>query len=194
VTFLVTRESCRKAKISFSDEKLVELIPEEGLTPQQVAQLASIPAKDRHWILVYASGATDRILREHACWCARQAFARVDNPDSRSIQAIEVSERFARGEATLEELKIAQKAAAEAAYYAAYVDGVNTAWHAAMAAYNITWAADTAAAEAAVFTAYDTSWETLVKDLVSRLTEKDFLEKTKIETKQVVSRWKNLGV
>jgi hypothetical protein len=190
VKFLITRKSCRKANISFSDKKLAKLIPLKGLTPQQVAELTSISANKRHWLLVYTSGATDRILREHACWCARQALALVKNPDPQSIQAIEVAERYARGEATKEELNIARKAADDAAWhvnttvYAANAAAVWTAHYAAKAAAHA--AADAAAWYAGDFTA---TWEAQVKDLVSRLTENNFLEITK--TKQI-SRWKNL--
>jgi hypothetical protein len=197
VVFLITRNSYRKANVYYSDEELAKLIPAEGLTPLQVAELVSISADNRHWMLVFASGATDRILREHACWCARQALALVENPDPRSIQAIEVSERFARGEATLEELNVAWNAANAAAD--AYAADDNTAWAAYYATtYNTT--ADNAARSASWYAYYanvtDTARniirEAQVKDLAKRLTESNFSKK--IETKQVISRWKNLGV
>jgi hypothetical protein len=170
MTFLITRESCRKANACYSDKKLAQLIPSEGLTPQQVAELTNVPADDRHWILVHASGATDRILREHACWCARQALALVDNPDSRSIQAIEVSERFARGEATAKELKIAQKAAYDVAWRAADVAAAEAAYYVVKVAAH---AAAHAAARAAAWYAGDFTavWEAQVKDLAGRLTK-----------------------
>jgi hypothetical protein len=66
-----------------------------------------------------AAGASDRILRERACWCARQALALVPEPDPRSLAAVEVAERYARGEATDAELAAA-RAAARAASAAAW--------------------------------------------------------------------------
>lgn len=63
---------------------------------------------------------TQRELRLFACWCARQALALVKTPDPRSVTAIEVSERFARGEATCAELDAARYAATDAARDAAW--------------------------------------------------------------------------
>jgi hypothetical protein len=207
MTFLITRKSCRKINTCYSDTQLVELIPSEGFTPSQVAELTSISAYDKHWLLVYTSGATDRILREHACWCARKALALVENPDPRSIQAIGISERYARGEATEEELNIARKAADDAASAAdanaATCTANATAWYAAASAADAArsaaaWYADAArsaawcVANAVSVATNDATWEAQVKDLARRLTESNFLEK--IEIKQVISRWKNLGV
>jgi hypothetical protein len=108
---LITIRSCLVNNACYSVARLRQLDPtDEGLTPLQVAELP-IPADDRHWALVHASGALPRILREHACWCARRALALVKDPDPRSVHAVEVAERFARGEATYEELLEARDAA-----------------------------------------------------------------------------------
>jgi len=76
-------------------------------------------------------GWNDRNLRLFAVWCARQALARVDNPDPRSIAACDVAERFANGEATKEELAAARDArdARAAAWDAASADSA-AAWDA----------------------------------------------------------------
>jgi hypothetical protein len=221
MTFLITRDSCRKAKISYSYEELAKLIPSEGLTPLQVVKNTTILVDDQYWMLVYASNATDRILREHACWCARQALSSIENPDPRSIQAIEVAEKFARGEATLEELDTTQKAAwsaADAAAKAAKV--VKTATrHAVYATYAAN--AACAAAETAAYyvnvanAAWNAAWYAVrvadnttntvnrgivedtrkaqVQDLVRRLTKSNFSKKIKTKTRQI-SRWRNLGI
>lgn len=117
---MITRESLRAAGACYSDDKIEAIVPTEGLTPSQVAALGAVPADDRHWALMYASGASERVLREHACWCARQALALIAEPDPRSVAAVDVAERYARGEATGEELSAACAASAAGAAASAY--------------------------------------------------------------------------
>ncbi len=59
----------------------------------------------------------DKTLRLFACWCVRQVWDLLT--DERSRNAVEVSEKFARGEATSEELAAARDAAWCAAWCAA---------------------------------------------------------------------------
>lgn len=87
----------------------------------------------------------DRTLRLFACWCAREACRFEGWDDPRSIRAIEVSERFADGLATAEELAGARRSAASAAY-----DSAAAAYAAAYA-----YAAASASASAAATAAYD---------------------------------------
>jgi hypothetical protein len=119
---LLTRESARAAKACYTDERIAALVPPEGLTPAQVAVLP-VPAPDRFWALNRACGATPREQREQACRCARRALERERaagrEPDARSWSAVEVAERYARGEATGDELRVAASAAYAAAAYAA---------------------------------------------------------------------------
>ena len=184
--YRLTRASARAARACYSDARLAELIPESGLSVAEVAALA-IPAEDRHWALVYAVGAPERVLREHACWCARRALAaeRVAGrePDVRSWAAVAVAERYARGDATIAELDAASVAACasvadsdaeSAAVRAAAVDARADAWAAARAAASAadaratarataravdaaTWATATNAAEAA-WNAANAAW------------------------------------
>lgn len=63
---------------------------------------------------------TRRVLVGWAVWCARQALALISNPDQRSVDALNVVERWLKGEATQEELTAAADAADAAAYAAAY--------------------------------------------------------------------------
>ena len=93
---------------------------------------------DALWALRAVEG-YDREKRLYAVWCARQVKHLLI--DQRSLNALEVAERFARGRATLEELTAAYAAAAAAA---AYVVGTTAPNAAAAAA-----AADAAAAAAA---------------------------------------------
>jgi hypothetical protein len=84
----------------------------------------------------------DRML--FAVWCAREALKLIKNPDQRSIDACDVAEWYANGEATDDEL-----ATAEAAAWAARA--------AAWAARAAVWASE-AAAEAAAGAARAAAW------------------------------------
>jgi hypothetical protein len=76
-------------------------------------------------------GWNGRTARLFAVWCARQALALVDNPDPRSVNACEVAERYANGQATDEELTAAWAAAWDAAWAAAGDAAWDAAWAAA---------------------------------------------------------------
>jgi hypothetical protein len=88
----------------------------------------------------------DRTLRLFAVWCAREALKLVKEPDPRSVNAVDVAERYANGNATGDELHAAWAAARAAAWDAARDAARDTAWAAARAA---AWAAARAAARAA---------------------------------------------
>ncbi|MGL4808570.1 MAG: hypothetical protein ACRC4O_07485 [Giesbergeria sp.] len=143
---MITSESLRAAEACWTDERIAEMVPPEGVTARQLVDgyaAAGVSEEDAHWVLCYAAGASDRALREHACWCARQALALVESPDPRSVAAVEVAERFARGEATNDEL-----ADARAATWAATCDELAAASVAAWAASAAVWT-DARAASAA---------------------------------------------
>ena len=61
----------------------------------------------------------ERTARLFAVWCARQALKLIDNPDTRSVTACDVAERYANGEASLAELAVAWEAARAVAWEAA---------------------------------------------------------------------------
>lgn len=111
----------------------------------------AIPFADRLWVVCRSEIASDRTLRLFAVWCARKVQHLMS--DKRSIDAIEVAERFANGQATQAELDSARTAAREAARD---VVGMATIWAAAQAAaYS---AAGDAAREAARDAAKVASW------------------------------------
>src|SRR5574340_461793 len=79
-------------------------------------------------------GWNDKNLRLFAVWCAREALKLINNPDSRSVAACDVAERYANGEATDAELAAAWAAAGAAAWDAAGDAAGAAAWNAARAA------------------------------------------------------------
>ena len=83
---------------------------------------------------------SDKDLRLFAVWCAREALKLVKHPDIRSIEACNVAERYANGEATKEELYSANESA-----WAAARDAKWTAARAAEAAWATARTAMTAA-------------------------------------------------
>ena len=85
------------------------------------------------WLLVNSENeVTDRELRLIAVKCARQVQHLMK--DERSINTLDVAERFANGEATQEELTAARAAAWDAAWDAARAAAWAAAWDAAWAA------------------------------------------------------------
>lgn len=111
-------------------------------TVADILRLENVEAKDRFWVATRLLD--DRTNRLFAVWCAREALKLVETPDPRSVAACDVAERFANGEASVEELAAAASAAwaAWAASAAAWA-----AWAAAAAA----WAALAASARAAAW-------------------------------------------
>lgn len=98
----------------------------------------AVPAKDILWLLLRQEFFSDKDLRLFAVWCAREALKLVKNPDIRIIEACNVVERFANGEATKEELYSARAAIWAAAKAATGAAEWAAAWVAAKAA---SWAA-----------------------------------------------------
>ena len=102
--------------------------------------------EDIIWLLCREQFMSDKDMRLFAVWCAREALKLVDNPDRRSVNACDVAERFANGEATRDERDAAWSAACAAAWSAASAAAKSVAWDAARAA---AWCADRDVASAA---------------------------------------------
>ena len=106
---------------------------------------------DALWCLRAVKG-HDREIRLYAVWCARQVQHLMKDP--RSIEALDVAERFANGEVTQEELDTARAAASAAARAADGAATGDAAWAAAgAAAMAADWAAHSAAAGGAAWAA-----------------------------------------
>jgi hypothetical protein len=106
--------------------------------------------EDFVWLLCRKEFMTEKDMRLFAVWCAREALKLLENPDQRSLNACDVAERFANGEATSDELDAAWAAARDEARDAAWAAARSAAWAAAgSAARYAAWAAAGSAAGAA---------------------------------------------
>ena len=106
--------------------------------------------EDIIWLLCREQFMSDKDMRLFAVWCAREALKLVDNPDRRIVNACDVAERFANGEATRDERAAARSAARAAAWSAASDAARAAAWSAARAA---AWSAASDAARDAAWSA-----------------------------------------
>ena len=119
-------------------------LPEEEVSPE-----------DKLWAVLRAEFIPEETLHEFACRCAEEALKLVENPDPRSVAAIEAKRRWLRGEIGDEELAAARaaawiaaaRAAARAAAWAAVVAALAAA---RAAAWTAAWDAARAAAGDAV--------------------------------------------
>ena len=127
-----------------------------------ILRLDEVDAEDRLWLVLREELIDAPILHEFACRCADRALARIEMPDSRSVDAIEAKRKWLRGEisddAMAAERAAARDAARDAALYAAWYEALYAAWYAAWygacdaaryAARAAAWAAAMAAAWAA---------------------------------------------
>ena len=134
-------------------------------TALDILKREDIAPQDKLWAVLRKSVIDDKTLRLFSVWCVREALSFSDNPDSRSLAACEVAERYAHGTATKEELAAA-KVAAEVAARAAEADreadrvAAEAAWAAAWAAWvakapRAAWAAE---AKVAAWVAAEAAW------------------------------------
>lgn len=114
-----------------------------------------IPFQDRLWVVCRPEFLSDKLMRLFAVWCARQVKHLMK--DKRSIEALDVAERYALGTATKKELRTARDAAWDAACVAAWVAAEDAAWYAAR--------------ETAWYAARETAWN------VARAAQKTKLKK-----------------
>jgi hypothetical protein len=73
-----------------------------------ILNVKECPANDRLWVMLREEFIDAKTLRLFAVWCAREALKLGDNPDARNIEACNVAEKYANGEATDEELASAR--------------------------------------------------------------------------------------
>ena len=117
-------------------------------TALNVLALPDVSAKDKLWSVLREEFLPAELLHEFACRCAEYAFTFVENPDPRSVAAIEAKRAWLRGEITGVELAAARDAAVDTTEVAAWDAAVAAAWAAAWAAAeDAAWAAAEDAAE-----------------------------------------------
>ena len=141
----ITRELLRRWGAYYDDLRIAALVPEDGLTPLEVAAL-DIPEEDRLLVLLREDFIPARELRLLACDWAEAACRKAGWNDERSHTAIAVARRHADGEASESELAEAASAAWAAA------EEVVAAWAAAeevVAARAAAWSADRSAERSA---------------------------------------------
>ena len=85
-----------------------------------ILRVTDCSPEDRLWVVAREECIDARTLRLFAVWCARQALVLIDEPDPRSVEACNVAERYANGDATNQELAAARAAAWDAAWAAAW--------------------------------------------------------------------------
>jgi len=190
---LLTRESLRAAGACYDAEddragrprRIDALFPPEGRTVdgELVAYLrkSDVPDLDIFWALTYGCPeVTDSQRRLTACACARRALdaerAAGREPDQRSWRAVEVAERFARGEATDQELAAAAEAAWAAARAAEMEAAERAAWAAAAACAAAAWAASAWAAARAAEAAWASAWAWAMRAEAWRFAVDTFIE------------------
>ncbi len=74
-----------------------------------------VSATDKLWAVLREELIDAPVLHEFACRCAEEALKLVDNPDPRSVAAIEAKRKWLRGEIGNDALQAASDAASEAA-------------------------------------------------------------------------------
>jgi len=172
---LKVQMKARTAKRSQSVTQLIQRLESLGacqpaidwLRTQSTPRQAWESCERADWLLWIAErhGAPESAVRLAACACARTALQYVPAGEDRPLRAIETAERFARGEATVEELDAAARGArtailtaGTAAAYAALAAAVAAGSTAAVAT---DWAArDAAAASAAAnYATSDAHWD-----------------------------------
>jgi len=123
---------------------------------------------DTLWCLRAVEG-YDKEIRLYAVWCARQVQHLMTDP--RSLDALDVTERYANGQASEEELKAASYAAWAAAWAerdAAMAAACDAAWDAARAA---AWDAARAAAWDAAMAAERAAQEQELRRVIMEIEE-----------------------
>ena len=138
-----------------------------------ILKLEDMCAEDKLFVVSHEAFIPAPILHELACVCAEYALSLVENPDPRSVKAIEVKRAWLRGEATDEELVAARGAAFDASWATSRpstYDGARaTAWYAADTVARAACAACVAAYETARVTAEAAVFEAQVAYLIMTL-------------------------
>jgi hypothetical protein len=111
----ISNKIIRKFNPCYDPSKYIKDENEELPVKEWVEKYRSIvPTNDIIWLLSRKKFMSKKDLILFVVWCAREALKLIANPDERSVNACNVAERYANGEATREELFAARAAAYDA--------------------------------------------------------------------------------
>jgi hypothetical protein len=101
----ISNEIIRTFQPCYNHSKLITNETEELTVTEWIKKYRDVvPAKDIIWLLLRKEFLSEKDLRLFAVWCAREALKLAENPDKIIVNACNVVEKFANGEATKEEL------------------------------------------------------------------------------------------
>lgn len=103
-------------------------------TAYDVLALPDVSVEDKLWSVLREEFIDAPVLHEYACHCTEYALSLINNPDPRSVAAIEAKRKWLRGEIDDSALAAAQANARDAASAAALAAVWEGAWAAALAA------------------------------------------------------------
>lgn len=138
-----TNEDLRKFEPCYDPNKYLD--EDKVFTVIDILDHSEIPFEDKLWVILRTDFLSDKLMRLFAVWSYRQTLQWIKDPDPRSIECANMSERFANGEATREQLDAAWSAAESAARSA-----WSFAWSARSAAESAWSATESAARSAAI--------------------------------------------
>jgi hypothetical protein len=108
----ISNKIIREFKPCYDPSKFIKDENEELAVKEWVNKYRKvIPTKDIFWLLLRKEFMSEKDLRLFAIWCAREALKLVENPDESIVDACNVAEKYANGEATMDELLAARDAA-----------------------------------------------------------------------------------
>ena len=105
----VTYDQLLKFDLCEKLERYAPLKPEWSAS--DILALEGVPSTDKLLAVLREELIDAPILHEFACRCAEAALAKVENPDPRSLAAIETKRKWLRGEVSDEERQAARAAA-----------------------------------------------------------------------------------
>lgn len=142
-----------------------------------VLRLEEVTIADRMWAVLREEFLPAHLLHEYACRCADYALSKIDNPDPRSVRAIEAKRRWLRGEISNKELITARNEARAASWSIGWGAARAAAWGAARdAAWNAALdvaldAAQAVALDAARAATWVSAWKDILDTLISLIKE-----------------------
>jgi hypothetical protein len=117
----ISNEIIRKFDTCYDSSKYIKDENEELSINDWVRKYRNVVnVNDIICLLLREDFLSEKDLILFAVWCARESLKLIENPDKRIVEACNVTERYANGEATKEELHTAHDAAKDATDYAYY--------------------------------------------------------------------------